>query len=534
MTRVSISTALASLLMFYGMSDAQASSINQKASSSDREVQIKRVENRGSLGRYISVSPAIDVGGSLMSHGWFAFRDRYYQDQGIKNKLLLSQEQLGDRGVATDAMLYVTAEGRNDTYGIYYGCSMELDVPYSQQADYTSYRQIRNRGAKVYLNTSYGDFAFGYQPGVDSFMRIDAFSIGAGDNSNTWMRYVNLKGVRDPLSGVNKGNVPLLPALRAHYLENVYYLSTGLYSESITEGANRFSGNTVQPAATDRTFGIANALPLRFSYLSPSFGGLKLGVSYAPFGFDEDQMIAANSAISTDQVVHIDGRTALRSLGGVWSREILTLPIVSKHDRTRFIFPMYEHFINIGMTYSSYFNGLDFKISMVSEYAKPKSRILDNRRGVDFPRMDSIKNVALGGMLKYKGVKFAVSYGYLGKIDKVSNMYYFENGSYSLNDADRVVINTEGTSFWTVGGGYDFGALYVSAAYRGSSYSGNRLDEMTFGAEYDISGDASRVKSKLFANYHNYAAVSSEVVKPSETDGSNRGQVILAGMKVKF
>ena len=525
MTRVSISTALASLLVFYGMSDVQASSMQQKVSSSDREVQIKRVGERGSLSKYIGVSPAIDVGGSLSSHGWFAFRDRYYQDQGIKNKLLLSHEQVGIRGVSTDAMLYVTAEGRNDAYGIYYGCSMELDVPYSQNAGYTSYRQVRNRGAKVYLNTSYGDFAFGYQPGVDALMRIDAFSIGAGDNGNTWMRYVNLRGVRDPLAGVAKGKVPLLPVLRAHYLENVYYLSTGLYSESITEGANRFSRNTVLPADTSGTVGMVNTLPLRFSYLSPSFGGLKLGISYAPFGFDEDKMIRANSALSAERV-------RPREAAG-WA-VFGAAPAVLRHEKSSYILPMYEHFINIGMTYSSYFNGLDFKLSMVSEYAKAKSSILDNRRGINFPRMDSLKNVALGGMLKYKGVQFAMSYGYLGRIDKVSNMYYLKDGNYSLNDADRVVINTDRTSFWTVGGGYEYGDLYVSASYRGSSYSGNRLDELTFGAEYDISGGTSRVKSKLFANYHNYAAVSSEVVSSAETDGSNRGQVILAGMKVKF
>ncbi|MDD9361820.1 MAG: hypothetical protein PV344_02705, partial [Anaplasma sp.] len=87
-----------------------------------------------------------------------------------------------------------------------------------------------------------------------------------------------------------------------------------------------------------------------------------------------------------------------------------------------------------GMTYSSSFNGLDFKLSMVTEYAKGKTRLLRDSSDIEFAKMDSIKNVVLGGMLKYKNVKLAVSYGYLGQIDNVNNMY-----SYKL---DKFVLNT--------------------------------------------------------------------------------------------
>lgn len=540
MTRVSLSTALVTLLMFYGVNDALASTVPSKTQVSDRGVTARRASERSNTGRYISVAPSIDISGTVSSHGWFAFRDTYYHNKGIGSKLFLTSEQLRKHGASTDVLLQVNAEGRNDAFGIFYGGSIELDVPHTQDADYVSFKQVKNKGSRVYLNTAFGDFGFGYQVGVDSLMKIDAFSIGAGDNSNTWMRYVNLRGIYDPLEGQDIRNPnPANPAeLRKRYLENVFYLSTGLYSEGLFDGGNRFAKNALQPVKDNRQVNLVNALPIRFSYLSPSFGGLKLGISYAPYGHEEDKIIKAHSVFENKLVSVLDGAAVPDALVSpvqlVRDTAKINLNTEYSVDRAQYIMPMYEHLVNVGMTYGSYFNGLDFKLSMVSEYAKARTNLLGANNNIAFPKMDSIKNVAFGGMLKYKNVKFAVSYGYLGRIDKVNNMYYFKNGKFVLDSTDKIIINTDGTYFWTVGGGYEYSGLYVSAIYRGSNYSGNRLDEISFGAEYDISGMSSRVKCAVFANYHNYAAMSASVMKPAETDGNNKGQVLLAGMKVRF
>ncbi|MFV9838608.1 MAG: porin [Aaplasma endosymbiont of Hyalomma asiaticum] len=538
MTRVSLSTALVTLLMCYGANDAYASSTtHQRVQGGERGVTTKRAIVSDHIGRYISVSPSIDISGSLSSHGWFAYRDSYYHSKGISEKLFLTSELLRQHGISTDAMLQVSAEGRNDSLGIYYGGRIELDVPYTQQADYTSFKQVKNRGSKVYLNTAYGDFGFGYQVGIDSIMKIDAFSIGAGDSSNTWMRYVNLRGIHDPLKNKNTKEDPATDTeLRRKYLENVFYLSTGLYSEGLFDGGNRFAKNSLQPVK-ERSISITNHLPVRFSYLSPSFGGLKVGVSYAPYGYDEDRMLRTHTSLDEDYIFRLRGEDIPDALLLPAPARARSVAIVSKRkkiNRTQFIMPMYEHLVNVGMTYSSYFSGLDFKLSMVSEYAKGKTRLLDNSNDNAFSRMDSIKNVAFGGMLRYKNIKFAVSYGYLGRIDRISNMYSFSNGKFTLKTDDKIVINVDGTYFWTIGGGYEYNGLYVSAIYRGSNYSGNRFDELTFGAEYDISGISSRVKCAVFTNYHSFTAKSAFVVSAAETDGSNKGQVILTGMKVRF
>lgn len=538
MTRVSLSTALVTLLMCYGAGDAHASSaVQPKVQGSERGVTTKRVIG-SDIGRYISVSPSIDIGGSLVSHGWFAFRDTYYHNKGISEKLFLTSDQLRKHGISTDAMLQVNAEGRNDSFGIYYGGRMELDIPYTQQADYTSFKQVKNRGSKVYLNTAFGDFGFGYQVGIDSIMKVDAFSIGAGDNSNTWMRYVNLRGIYDPLEGKNAATDPAAPTeLRKKYLENVFYLSTGLYTEGLFDGGNRFSKSSLKPVK-DRSISLTNYLPMRFSYLSPSFGGLKVGVSYAPYGYDEDRTIGVHTSLEEEYDFALLGRDVPDNFLRVAApgRNALSVPVIKKRkvDRTQFIMPMYEHLVNVGMTYSSYFSGLDFKLSMVSEYAKGKTRLLDTNGKIALPKMENIKNVAFGGMLRYKSIKFAASYGYLGRIDRVNNMYYPNNGKFTLKTDDKIIINVDGTYFWTVGGGYEYNGLYVSAIYRGSNYSGNRFDELSLGAEYDISGISSRVRCTVFANYHSFSAKSAMVVSAVETDGSNKGQVILSGMKVRF
>ncbi|UQD53968.1 porin [Anaplasma phagocytophilum] len=570
MTRVSLSTTLASLMMFYGMSDALASSATQQSrvlSDEKGVVAVKRVTDKSNLGRYITVSPVIDIGGSVLSHGWFAFRDSYYHKKGIEEKLFPASENLRVQGFASDAMLYVTAEGKNNNYKIRYGGSIELEVPYTQKADYTSFKQVSNRGTKVYVNTTFGEVSFGYQVGIDSIMRVDALSIGAGDISNTWMRYVNLRGIHDPLEGLTDekrlvfvdastedieegraswqyGNqvIPVLqrrrPALpielKKLYLENVFYLSTGLYSESLFDGGNRFSRNASKPIDANNAPNLTNALPLRFTYLSPDFAGLRLGVSYAPFGYEEDLVLDAHTAIKRSLVARMRVFKNYKRFHSA-IRDKFSIPLVEEGGtRKKFIIPLYENIVNAGMTYSSSFNDLDFKLSVVTEYAKGKTRLLRDSTDIEFAKMDTIKNIVLGGMLKYKNVKLAASYGYLGQIDNINNMYSYRLGEFVLKTADRVIIRTSGSYFLTAGAGYEYDRLYVSAFYRGSNYSGNIFNEVSLGAEYNISGHSSRVKSMIFANYHNFSALSAVVTDPVATDGVNRGQVILAGMKVRF
>ena len=535
MTRVSLCTALASLMMFYGIGDVFASSNQGKIQNSYNSAAQKRVAN---IERQSDTSfgKSINVGGSIMSHGWLTFRDNYYHKQGFLTGTYLSPEDLRACGVSTDAVLYANAQGKNDALGIYYGGSVELDLPYVQKDDYVSFRSVNNRGAKVYLYTSLGDLGFGYQPGVDSVMKIDAFTIGAGDNSNLWMRYVNLRGIRDTITN---HPVALPMELKKRYLENVFYLSTGLYSEGMFDGSNRFSRSKAQQGNSSFK-SITNSLPIRFSYVSTNLGGLKLGISYAPFGYEENGVIVAHKgAIQERKVAVLKADKMPRGFGSENAQSKEWSVPVEGRSSVRLLMPMYEQVVNVAMAYDTRIKDIDLKLSMTSEYAKAKVRLLSGEvemPKIAFPKMDNIKNVAFGGLLNYRGFKVAFSYGYLGRIDKVNNMYSWDeaNSKFTLDKNDKIIINTDSTYFWTVGGGYEYNGLYLSAIYRGSNYSGNRLDEVSFGVEYDISDHSTKVEYKIFANYHNFIASSDTVLNPLETDGQNTGQVLLSGIRVKF
>ncbi|MCU7611568.1 porin [Anaplasma capra] len=528
MTRVSLSTALASLLMLCGVSDALATPRDQKSQGNGSAASAeRRYEYDTEVEHYASTVPSVDIGGILITHGWFSSQDDYYRGKGIERGGFPS-EYSRKHGFASDGMLHISAEGGNDALGISYGGSLELDIPHVQRSEYVSFKQVGNRGASVFLNTRFGDLRAGYLEGVDALMKVDAFSIAAGDNSNLWMRYVNLRDIHDPLENSDAA-VDLPSEMRKRYLENAFYLSTGLYSQSILEGGNRFSRGALSPCH-GTSLNLVNAMPFRFSYTSPSLGGLRLGVSYSPFGYDEDKVTRAHVARKLVTVPNPDGILGL-NLG---LRGNAGTPVEVRNARSRYIMPLYEHVVNVAVTYKAYIGGMDFKVSAVSEYAKSKTELLSEH--VSFARMDDMRNVALGGMLGYKNLKLAASYGYLGAIDRVNNMYdYDENsGKFALNDQDKVLIKTESTSFWTIGGGYEYDRAYISVVYRGSNYSGNELDEIAFGAEYYLSSDASRVDCSIFANHHYFRAQSSAVLDGARTSGVNKGRVVLAGMKVRF
>ncbi|MGN7678174.1 MAG: porin [Anaplasma sp.] len=534
MTRVSLTTALASLFMFYGTSDALAVSHDQN-SQSDLNIAAAR---QNAAERRVSTAPSIDIGGILASHGWTLVRGNYYHTKGVE-KGIFPSEYLKNYGFSTDGMVYITAEGSNDVLGVSYGANVELNVPNMLRNYHIHLQQIGVMGAGVFVNTRLGDLKVGYQEGIDSVMRIDAFSIGAGDNSNLWMRYVNLKSIHDPLDNIASG-VDLPIVMNTKYLENAFYLSTGLYSESIYEGSNRFSRGG--KLAFGGTPNLVNELPFRFSYLSPSVGGLRIGVSYSPFGYDEDKVVGTHVTreLVAEKSEKKSSDAAPLISNAMFARQAITnalwgdisLPVREKNTRPYYIMPLYEHVVNVGMTYSGSLDGIDFKISAVSEYAKNKTQLSKER--VSFARMDDIKNIAFGGMLSYKNLKFAASYGYLGSIDGVNNMHNWNGEKFALDGDDRILIQTSGTYFWTLGGGYEYRGAYVSAAYRGSSYSGNKFNEIALGAEYDISTDSSRVSCAVFANYHYFHARSAVTLNSAETNGVNKGQVALAGVKVMF
>ncbi|QXK91889.1 porin [Neoehrlichia mikurensis] len=574
MKKLSLSTALVSLLMIFNTKEVFAYSCKQEYKKG--LVCNKKINNNR--------HPLFKIGGDLLSYGWAT------QKEGNIKLPLLNYSR--GYGIALDGIFSITAEDQNDNLGISYGVNIEFETPYIKKSDFTASTSVNNRGTKLFINTAYGNFTFGYQKGVDSIMKIDAFSISAGDNSNSWMKYVNLRN--EFIAGYNFSNTNI-----GNYMNNAFYLPTGLYTEGLFDGVNRFSHNYHKYRIYDT---LINSLPLRLSYVSPNVFGMNFGISYSPLGYDDSSIIKANlnnenvfrrnklfNAInkikdsSIDQIIsnaihwedmistnfqlsniiqemenaydykyseskYIDVSTILEVLRKLYARkkeflekngdytedditlQKLIVDIIDNieyfnKDHRGIIIPVYDNIINLGLTYQFNVGDVNIKASITSEYAHFKNI---PEKDIEFVKMNNIKNIAIGAIASYQTAKIAASYGYLGDIDSIIGQYtYDELLQKFLYTNDSIDLGY--SYFWTIGASYDYENISVSASYHNSIYGGkNRLHDIGTGIEYNFSSNLSKFKYKIFANYHRF------MTYQTLQDDHKKGSILLIGIKCQF
>ncbi|XGA08627.1 MAG: porin [Wolbachia endosymbiont of Xenopsylla cheopis] len=303
---LSITTALTSLVAFYGVNvladplveieqknvnkeveqrktsrsnsidegyepDSEVSRVNKaKTKLEERE---KRVCDKGCGCKHDSSfkeGPRITIGGG--------FDTRFHKTSDVKDydaipgddKFADSNALFGDfsnglvgdysktSGSSVDTTLNIRAENTNYDLGLIYGADIKLNVPITKSGS------MRSRGAHIFANTEFGDMNVGFMEGAESIMRVDASRIAAGDGGadSNWFRKANLEG--------NKGNFP-------------FYVTPHLYSESLFSESNWLSFR--DSVKYNKSF--IDTQPFRISYFSPAFMGLKVGVSYSP-NYDSD------------------------------------------------------------------------------------------------------------------------------------------------------------------------------------------------------------------------------------------------------
>lgn len=309
---LSITTALASLVAFYGVNvlaeplvEAEQSKQNvnkeveqskQKKTSrsnsideeSDSEIsrankakikleeREKRVCGKGDKGcgckhdASFKEGPRITIGGG--------FNTQFYKTSDVEDYDVIpgddkfanpnsmfgefSNGLVGDysktSGSSVDTVLNVRAENTNYDLGLAYGADIKLNVPITKSGS------MRSRSAHIFTNTEFGDINIGFMEGAESMMRLDASRIAAGDGGadSNWFKKANLEG--------HKGNFP-------------FYVTPRLYSESLFSESNWLSFR--DSIKYNKSF--IDTQPFRVSYFSPSFMGLKAGVSYSP-NYDSD------------------------------------------------------------------------------------------------------------------------------------------------------------------------------------------------------------------------------------------------------
>ncbi|UTO55467.1 porin [Neoehrlichia mikurensis] len=483
--------------------------------------------------RKVHKGSKISIYGSTLSYVWITdklLRDKY-EDNDVYELYNYNSDANSDNwGVNNDALLSVNIMSQ-ESNGFLYGARFQLLMPAIQGR--ISLKKISNRGVIGFINFPYGNLSLGYQEGVESEMKADAFSIAAGDQGIEWSRYVSDFFVKKDNTGVPVlNNIPC-------------YWSSGLYSENLY----RSNGNFVIRDNMLDNKDFINNLPFRISYKSADIFGINVGISYSPLGY-KDSLLSNDSL----QIIQIYDNLNVR----VGELKGIPVTIVVKNDsyndntaekkltftnamvnikeipisyNTRNVIHKiisesmnsYKNIISGAVTYNYKVNDIKFIGSLVGEYAKS-----DNSKKII---LNDLIGVALGTNIEYNRLKFGAAYGYLGKSGSIS---------YVDNDEGRRFYNSSSSYYWDIGVNYRYNGLSISLIYFDSSYgcyaddvdgkkNRNFLKDFSIGLDYDLYSN-NTTRCKLFANYH-YFTISQEL---SKLKSAVHGGVLLSGMRVEF
>ncbi|CEI85366.1 Uncharacterized protein ehr_00760 [Ehrlichia minasensis] len=589
-----VSSALASFFVLLGSSafsvdilsdvnifnlDAkQVDKVNEK-NFSDKKNLDNRENNLVKVGRAL-------VSGQAISYMW-ASADK-------SDNIFDISGNMDNYGMSYDAILRLGAEIKSGDSGTKYGADFQVAIPSVKGRNFER-KAALNRGSRLFAATQYGNFSVGYQEGVESIMKLDSSNIIAGDESNSWTQH--LRGVLS-----EKKNA-------LGYSMYPFLFSAGLYSENVFRNDDNID-------LTNGNKDFINNLPLRMSYLSPSFMGLRFGVSYSPIGYKFDAFSTVLEQYTTRNInvmtqmpsLRIDGGTVnlstlidklksgtlnnvlltldskdvefslpcnsdqcIKCKGQVQlsgnglsngdnisfsihlddNNQKITLPISdlklanpgvtfqgldsingnvsitpgtinvgggylsqltqrnkSNKDNMLFFGTKYEHIFSGSIAYDYDFHGFKFSTSVVGEYARP--RLYFNAKNYNiYPESYNLQGVSIGSVLSYKDVNFAAAYGYLGHSGFVKYYSVLDNvdsrtTTVNVQPVVRPLHERSNTYYLDAALGYQYHSYYISVGYFKSSRSGNILQDINLGIEYNLLKSQSKMKCKLFGNYHYY------------------------------
>ncbi|NUY39747.1 porin [Wolbachia endosymbiont of Litomosoides brasiliensis] len=410
-----------------------------------------------------------------------------------------------DMGMIADAILHLRAENKNEDKGLLYGADVQFQVPVTEgRGASQGVRAARGRSAHVFLSSKYGDLKLGYQFGPEALMRLDATRIATIDGAadSDWFRKVNLEG--------SAASFP-------------FYVTPRLYTESFSSESEKLSFRMAGKYHKDV---MAATLPFRVAYYSPSYVGARFGVSYSP-------------------------------------RYNNNLFVIKDGDDIKHVGPGYEHIVSAGVSYEYDFSKREVKVKVaaVGEYGQAKEPDSTKYAYREYVEYNNLMGVNLGISADYninenQGVKFATSFAYLGKsgqpmgIEKLVGNAYQKIDGKGVTDDDKRVKGLEdqfkgddkNTMYWTAGAGYQHENFYTSLTYFGSKMSdGDKLHDVAFGIQYDLSPACSKGKFVPYASLHYFKTDEKQgdgykITKKDSSDiaPSNQGVLFLTGMKFSF
>ena len=480
-------TAFVSLLLLYNV-NAFSVTVDGISNSHRNHKKLVDVTKNDDHFKQASLYPSvmnyhkIDIGGKILSYAWIADNSKEMYDHGVK----------------LDGIFNIKSISTNPNLGISYGANFQLAVPAIKTKKFLPAVKGYNRGAQLFIDSSYGNFSFGYQEGVESIMKLDASMIGSGDNSVTWVQYTGLLDF-------NKGSIN-------------YHVFPGLYSEALFNESYKVS---VVLDVEDRNF--INNLPFRISYQAPSFMGIRFGISYSPLGYDnslfeytyEYSIDGMDFPVPDSQLPHED---LYKLLDKITIKNIVP-------SKVGFVGGSYDNIISAGLSYDHSFDSIDFYASVVGEYAAGNHEKVKKPYYDLYMSTEGLAAFSVGTSVTYRNIMFAASYGYLGKSGYLN--YAYDNVSENILVSKQNYSESKCTYYWNIGAKYIYDKASVSAYY----FKSNKLDyefyNFDIGIDYNLSiNSRSKGQYKIFANYHYFDITNSKIAL--------NGNVMLLGMKYEF
>ncbi|AHX05659.1 gram-negative porin family protein [Ehrlichia chaffeensis str. Liberty] len=483
------------------------------------------------------------VSGQAISYMWASSDEKksFYDISGSAD----------DWGMNCDAILRLGAEIKSNDSGVKYGADFQIAIPHVQGKNFEK-KAALNRGSRIFASTPYGDFSMGYQEGVESMMKIDSSNIVAGDESSSWTQH--LRGVLS-----EKKNA-------LGYTMYPFLFSAGLYSENVFRNNDNMTStvDSSKDFMNNLPFRISyqspNFMGLRFgvSY-SP------LGYKFQHFGRTLDiysvkankvvnrlpsfqvqwpsASVNLNELIDALQTAELSGRAELKqgrldvsvpyldlrdlqvTLSGLESIST-TVPIigqgnadvniktqgaesiVTKRSKNKsdqvFFGAKYEHILSGSVAYSyDLSNAFKFSTSLVGEYARP--RLYFNTQNYDiYPENYNLQGISIGSLLSYSNINFAIAYGYLGHSGFAKHYILHKKIKDSGENSIYPMCERSNTYYWDIAFRYQYKSSNISITYFKSNRSGNVLQDISLGVEYHLLKEQSKMRCKLFGNYHYY------------------------------
>ncbi|WP_395877284.1 ECH_0525 family surface protein Esp73 [Ehrlichia muris] len=161
----------------------------------------------------------------------------------------------------------------------------------------------------------------------------------------------------------------------------------------------------------------------------------------------------------------------------------------------------YEHILSASIAYNYDFNNdLKSSTSVVGEYARPRLYFNTKNHYDIYAESHNLQGISIGSILSYKNVNFALAYGYLGQSGFIKHYIAHKSDTETLYP----MYERPSTYYWDMAFGYQYKSSYISVAYFKSNRSDNILQDINLGFEYNLLKEQSKMKCKLFGNYHHY------------------------------